>query len=180
MISTMHIIPLKGHSRVLTRRMACPGKEGERTMTNTSLRSAIVTGASRGIGSTVAKRLARDGFAIVVNYAGNAAKAGEVVAEIKAAGGQAIAVQADVANVAEVESLFKQTQETFGRIDVVVKHSRIMPLSPIAEGDVASFGRVIATNLRGGFMLRGRAARHISECVRSIAFSGSVLAQACP
>jgi len=74
----MHIIPLKGHSRVLTRKMACPGKEGERTMTNTSLRSAIVTGASRGIGSTVAKRLARDGFAIVVNYAGNAAKAGEV------------------------------------------------------------------------------------------------------
>jgi 3-oxoacyl-[acyl-carrier protein] reductase len=62
--------------------------------------------------------LARDGFAIVVNYAGNAAKAGEVVAEIRAAGGHAIAVQADVANVAEVESLFKHTQETFGRIDV--------------------------------------------------------------
>src|SRR5882757_9333612 len=142
MISTMHIIPLKGHSRVLTRKMACPGKEGERTMTNTSLRSAIVTGASRGIGSTVAKRLARDGFAIVVNYAGNAAKAGEVVAEIKAAGGHAIAVQADVANVAEVESLFKQTQETFGRIDVVVNNAGIMPLSPIAKGDVASFDRV--------------------------------------
>jgi 3-oxoacyl-[acyl-carrier protein] reductase len=149
-------------------------------MTNTSLRSAIVTGASRGIGSTVAKRLARDGFAIVVNYAGNAAKAGEVVAEIKAAGGHAIAVQADVANVAEVESLFKQTQETFGRIDVVVNNAGIMPLSPIAKGDVASFDRVIATNLRGAFLVLGQAARHISEGGRIIAFSSSVLAKAFP
>src|SRR5216684_1172459 len=180
MISTMHIIPLKGHSRVLTRRMACPGKEGERTMTNTSLRSAIVTGASRGIGSTVAKRLARDGFAIVVNYAGNAAKAGEVVAEIKAAGGQAFAVQADIANVAKVESLFKQTQDTYGRIDVVVNNAGIMPLSPIAKGDVASFDKVIATNLRGAFLVLGQAARHISEGGRIIAFSSSVLAKAFP
>ena len=152
-------------------------------MTNTSLRSAIVTGASRGIGSTVAKRLARDGFAIVVNYAGNAAKAGEVVAEIKAAGGHAIAFQADVANVAnvaEVESLFKQTQETFGRIDVVVNNAGIMPLSPIAKGDIASFDRVIATNLRGAFLVLGQAARHISEGGRIIAFSSSVLAKAFP
>jgi 3-oxoacyl-[acyl-carrier protein] reductase len=149
-------------------------------MTNTSLKSAIVTGASRGIGSTVAKRLARDGFAIVVNYAGNAAKAGEVVAEIKAAGGQAIAVQADVANVAAVESLFKQTQEAFGRIDVVVNNAGIMPLSPIAKGDIASFDRVIATNLRGAFLVLGQAARHISEDGRIIAFSSSVLAKAFP
>src|SRR6266481_5797589 len=180
MINTMHIIPLKGHSRVLTRKMACPGKEGERTMTNTSLRSAIVTGASRGIGSTVAKRLARDGFAIVVNYAGNAAKAGEVVAEIKAAGGQAFAVQADIANIAKVESLFKQTQDTYGRIDVVVNNAGIMPLSPIAKGDIASFDRVIATNLRGAFLVLGQAARHISEGGRIIAFSSSVLAKAFP
>src|SRR5690348_13964917 len=107
MISRMDIIPSRVTAESSQERWRA-GKEGEQTMTNTSLRSAIVTGASRGIGSTVAKRLARDGFAIVVNYAGNAAKAGEVVAEIKAAGGHAIAVQADVANVAEVESLFKQ------------------------------------------------------------------------
>jgi 3-oxoacyl-[acyl-carrier protein] reductase len=115
-----------------------------------------------------------------VNYAGNAAKAGEVVAEIKAAGGHAIAVQADVANVAEVESLFKQTQETFGRIDVVVNNAGIMPLSPIAKGDVANFDRVIATNLRGAFLVLGQAARHISEGGRIIAFSSSVLAKAFP
>src|SRR6202158_6426695 len=104
---------------------ACSGKKGEQTMASTQTRSAIVTGASRGIGSVVAKRLARDGFAIVVNYAGNAAKAEEVVAEIKAAGGQAVAVQADVANAADVEQLFKQTLDPYGRVDVVVKNAGI-------------------------------------------------------
>jgi 3-oxoacyl-[acyl-carrier protein] reductase len=149
-------------------------------MNNTSTRSAIVTGASRGIGSTVAKRLARDGFAIVVNYAGNAAKAEEVVAEIKSSGGQATAVQADIGNEAEVASLFKQTQDTYGRIDVVVNNAGIMPLSPIATGDAAAFDKVIATNLRGAFLVLARAAQHVSEGGRIIAFSSSVLARAFP
>ena len=73
-----------------------------------STKSVIVTGASRGIGRAVATRLARDGFAVAVNYAGNTTKAEEVVAEIKAAGGQAIAVQGDVANAADVDRLFKE------------------------------------------------------------------------
>src|SRR3984893_12536266 len=114
---------------------ACSGKKGERTMASTQTKSAIVIGASRGIGSVVAKRLARDGFAIIVNYAGNLSQAQEVVAAIEAAGGQAVAVQADVANAAEVEQLFKQTLDTYGRIDVVVNNAGIMPLSPIAKGD---------------------------------------------
>jgi 3-oxoacyl-[acyl-carrier protein] reductase len=69
-------------------------------------KSVIVTGASRGIGRAVATRLAHDGFAVVVNFAGNSTKAEEVVAEIKGAGGQGIVVQADVANAADVERLF--------------------------------------------------------------------------
>jgi 3-oxoacyl-[acyl-carrier protein] reductase len=79
-------------------------------MTGLSARkSVIVTGSSRGIGRAVARGLARDGFAVAVNYAGNATKAEEVVAEIESAGGQAIAVQADVANAADVVRLFKET-----------------------------------------------------------------------
>jgi len=89
-------------------------------MTNPPTKTAIVTGASGGIGRAVALRLARDGFAVIVNYVGNAAKAEGVVNEIKSAGGQAIPVQADVANAADVERLFKKTLDTFGRIDVVV------------------------------------------------------------
>src|SRR5258705_7077022 len=142
------------------------GKGEERAMTNTSTRSAIVTGSSRGIGSTVAKRLARDGFSIVVNYAGNAAKAEEVVAEIKTSGGQAIAVRADIASEAEVASLFKQTQDTYGRIDVVVNNAGIMPLSPIPKSDVATFDKVIATNLRGAFLVLGEAGHHTLESGR--------------
>jgi 3-oxoacyl-[acyl-carrier protein] reductase len=124
--------------------------------------------------------LAHDGFAVVVNYAGNATKADEVVAEIKAANGQAIAVQADVANGADVEHLFKQAMDTFGSIDAVVNCAGIMPLSPIAGGDLELFDKVIATNLRGTFVVLGQASRQLSSGGRIIAFSSSVIAMAFP
>ena len=154
-------------------------------MTHTSTekkKSVIVTGASRGIGRAVAIRLARDGFGVVVNYAGNAIKAEEVVAEIKAAavGGQAIAAQADVADAADVERLFKQAVDTFGGVNVVVNCAGIMPLSLIAGGDLDLFDKVIATNLRGTFVVLGQAARQVSSGGRIIAFSSSVIAKAFP
>jgi 3-oxoacyl-[acyl-carrier protein] reductase len=96
-------------------------------MKTSPTKSAIVTGASGGIGRVVAKRLASDGFAITVHYAGNPAKAEAVVAETKNAGGKAIAVQADVAKPADVERLFKQTLDAFGTIDVVVHSAELCP-----------------------------------------------------
>jgi 3-oxoacyl-[acyl-carrier protein] reductase len=141
---------------------------------------AIVTGASGGIGRAVAIRLARDGFAVVVNYSGNAARAEEAVAEIKAGGGRAIAVQANAAIVADVERLFKDTLDTFGAIDLVVHCAGIMPLGRIADGDIEVFDKVIATNLRGAFIVLGQAARHVSSGGRIIAFSTSVIAKAFP
>jgi 3-oxoacyl-[acyl-carrier protein] reductase len=146
----------------------------------TSTKSVIVTGASRGIGLAVAIRLARDGFAVAVNYAGNATKANEVVAEIKAAGGQAIAVQGDVANAADVDRLFKEAIDTFSGINVVVNCAGIMPLSPITGGDLELFDKVIATNLRGSFVVLGRASRQVSPGGRIVAFSSSVIAKAFP
>jgi 3-oxoacyl-[acyl-carrier protein] reductase len=143
-------------------------------------KSAIVTGASGGIGRVVAKRLASDGFAVAVHYAGNPAKAETVVTEIKGAGGKAIAVQADVAKPADVETLFKQTLEAFGTIDVVVHSAGIMPLLPIAGGDVETFDKVITTNLRGAFVVLAQAAQHVSSGGRIIAFSSSVIAKAFP
>src|SRR6201987_746734 len=122
------------------------------TQSNTS-KVALVTGASGGIGRVVAKRLASDGFAVALHYAGNPAKAEAVVTEIKGAGGKAIAVQADVAKAADVQTLFKQTLEAFGTIDVIVHTAGIMPLLPISGGDVETFDKVIATNLRGTFLV---------------------------
>src|SRR5437773_10251281 len=141
---------------------------------------ALVTGASGGIGRAVALRLARDGFAVVVNYAGNGAKAEGVVNEIKSTSGQAIAVQADVANATEVERLFKKTLDAFNRIDVVVNSAGIMPLGRIADGDMEVFDKVIATNLRGAFLVLRQAAQHVVEGGRIIALSSSVLAKSFP
>ena len=149
-------------------------------MTHALTKSVIVTGASRGIGRAVAIRLAGDGFAVTVNYAGNATKAEEVVTEIKSHGGQAIAVQANVANAAEVKNLFKETIDIFGGINVVVNCAGIMPLSSIAEGDLELFDKVITTNLRGTFVVLGQAARTVSSGGRIIVFSSSVIAMAFP
>src|ERR1700759_4224715 len=86
-------------------------------------KTAIVTGAARGIGRAVAKRLAQDGFAVVVNYLSNATEAEEVVFEIRSMGGDGISVKADVANQSDVERLFEETMKKFGSIDVVVQNS---------------------------------------------------------
>ena len=143
-------------------------------------KTAIVTGASRGIGRAVARRLAQDGFAVVVNYLNNSEEAEEGVAEIKSIGGDAISVKADVANQADVERLFEVTMKKFGSIDVVVNNSGIMPLSPIGKGDVELFDKVISTNLRGTFLVLAQAAQQTAPGGRIIAFSSSVLAKSFP
>ena len=149
-------------------------------MTDTQVKVAIVTGASGGIGRAVALRLARDGFRVVLNYAGNAGHAEAAAAEIKAAGGHAFAVQADVADAAAVERLFQETLGAFGRIDVVVNSAGIMPMGPIAEGSLEAFDRVIATNLRGSFVVMALAAKHVGKGGRIIMFSSSVIAKSFP
>ena len=143
-------------------------------------KTAIVTGASRGIGRNIAKRLASDEFAVVVNYSGKADEAQKVVDEIRAADGEAVAIKADVGNPEDVKRLFEKTIETFGGANVVVNNAGIMALSPIAKGDVETFDKVIATNLRGTFLVFAHAARYLTEGGRIIAFSSSVLAKSFP
>src|SRR4051812_38679889 len=108
-------------------------------MTNEVSRTALITGASGGIGKALARRLAKDGFNIVVHYAGNSARAEELVAEVKQAGTKSVAIKADVAIAADVESLFKRVLTEFDHLDVVVHTAGIMPLFPISSGDVESF-----------------------------------------
>jgi 3-oxoacyl-[acyl-carrier protein] reductase len=131
-------------------------------------RTAIVTGASRGIGRAVAKRLAKDGFDVVVNYASNAKEAEIVVTEIQSSGGRAMAIRADVGNATDVENLFADALRAFGRVDIVVNNSGIMPLSPISKADAGTFDKVIQTNLRGAFLVMAQAVHRVqSRCRRT-------------
>ena len=146
----------------------------------TTARVAIVTGASRGIGQAIANRLAADGFAVVVNYAGNAAQAQATVDGIVAAGGTAVAIQGDVSQPEDVSRLFDIARDTYGRIDVVINSAGVMPTTPIAEASLDDFDRVITTNLRGTFLVLAQAAKHLGEGGRIIALSTSVIAKSFP
>lgn len=113
---------------------------------------ALVTGASSGIGEAVARRLARAGARVVVNYHGHAAGAARVVAAIEAEGGQARAVRADVADEAEVLALFSRTLEAYGRLDVLVANAGIQQDAPVESMRLQDWQRVIDVNLTGQFL----------------------------
>lgn len=138
-------------------------------------RAAIVTGSSRGIGAATAKRLARDGFAVTINYLTNRDLAAKVVADIKAAGGRAIDRQADVADPAAVKSLFDAHDQAFGGVDVVVNNAGIMNVGPFAQMTDAAFDRMMATNVKGSFNVLREAARRTRDGGRIISLSSSII-----
>lgn len=144
-------------------------------MTQQTQKVALVTGASAGIGAATAKRLARDGFTVIVNYAGNAASAEAVVREIQAAGGQAITARADVADPAAVRRLFDHAEAAFGGVDVLVNNAGIMQLARLADADDALFDQTIAVNLKGVFNTLREAARRLRDGGRIINLSSSVV-----
>ena len=138
-------------------------------------RCAIVTGSSRGIGAAVAQRLARDGFAVIVNYASGAQAADALVAEIKAAGGQVEAARADVSDPAAVTALFDAAMNAFGGVDVLVNNAGIMKLKPLAQTEDALFDQHIAVNLKGTFNGLREASRRMRDGGRIVSFSSSVV-----
>jgi len=149
-------------------------------MAHTAQKVALITGASRGIGRAIALQLAADGFAVVVNYAGNTALAEQVVADIEAQGGQALAVQADIADAEAVTRLFEQSLAAFGRLDVVVNNAGMMQMAKMISDNVEVLDRTLATNLRGSWLVMSKAAETLGEGGRIIAFSSSVLGKSFP
>ena len=142
-----------------------------------SKRVAIVTGGSRGIGRGVVRRLAADGFAVVVNYAGNRDEAEAAVAE---AGADAIAVQADVADEQAVARLFDAAEEAFGGVDMVVNAAGRMDLAPLADFDLAVFDELMRVNVRGTFVVGQQAVRRLRDGGALVNFSSSVIGLAFP
>jgi 3-oxoacyl-[acyl-carrier protein] reductase len=147
----------------------------ERWETKFMARAAIITGASRGIGAAVAERLAKDGFSVVVNYAGGETEAAALVNEIKSAGGRAIAAKADVSKADEVSRMFQIAEKEFGGVDVLVNNAGIMLLSNVATTDDTVFDRQIAVNLKGTFNGLREAAKRLRNGGRVINFSTSVV-----
>jgi len=144
-------------------------------MKTKSTKSALVTGASRGIGSAIAERLAQDGFSVVVNYSGSEGEASALAKKINANGGRAITVQADVSKPADVARLFDAAEKEFGGVDVLVNNAGIMPLAKIADAEDAIFDRIVAVNLKGTFNGLREAAKRLRDGGRIINFSTSVV-----
>lgn len=126
--------------------------EGSRMQIRLDERVALVTGGSRGIGRAIAQTLATTGATVIVNYRGNQAAADETVAAIAAAGGKAVAIQADVANGADVERLFKQIGDQFGRLDILINNAGITRDTLLMRMKDDDWDAVLDTNLRGIFL----------------------------
>jgi 3-oxoacyl-[acyl-carrier protein] reductase len=144
-------------------------------MTDTKQRVAIVTGASKGIGRAIALRLARDGMAVVVNYSSSQGAADEVVAEIKGAGGKAVAVKADIGTSAGVSALFDAAEENFGGADVIANNAGMMKLAPLTETSDTDFEKQIALNLTGTFYGIREGGKRLRDGGRIINFSSSTV-----
>jgi 3-oxoacyl-[acyl-carrier protein] reductase len=140
----------------------------------------LVTGGSRGIGRAVSRRLAADGFAVAVNYTSNSQAADDVVAAIRANGGRAVTIRADVANGAAVGKMFDAVEDRLGMPDAVVNSAGVMALMPLAETDDATYERIFAVNTKGTFNVLREAARRLRDGGRIVNFSTTVIQLSLP
>ena len=142
-------------------------------MSKTNGKVAVVTGGSRGIGAAIAERLAKDGFTVVINYAGGTAEAEALAGKIEQAGGRAVTAKADVSDPAAVARMFDMADAAFGGVDVLVNNAGVMRLNTLAESDDALFDSHIAINLKGTFNTLREAARRLCNGGRIINLSSS-------
>jgi 3-oxoacyl-[acyl-carrier protein] reductase len=143
-------------------------------MSRLSGKVAVVTGASKGIGAGIAKELAAEGAAVAVNYASSRGGADRVVAEIKAKGGKAMAVQGDVAKSADVKKIFAETKQAFGRLDILVNNAGVYNLLPLEEVTEEDFHRLFNINVLGLLLATKEAAKLFGEEGGSVINIGSV------
>jgi 3-oxoacyl-[acyl-carrier protein] reductase len=141
---------------------------------------AVVTGASKGIGAGIAKGLAAQGAAVVVNYASSKADADRVAAEIASKGGKAIAVQGDVSKAADVQRIFAETKKAFGRLDVLVNNAGVYEFAALDEITEEQFHRLFNTNVLGLILATREAAKYFGPEGGSVINIGSAISQVTP
>ena len=137
-------------------------------MANLTNKTALVTGASRGIGADIAKRLAADGASVAITYTKGAAAAAQVVKDIEGAGGKAIAIQADATDAKAVNAAVEQVAKTFGRLDILVNNAGTAIPKPFEEATLEELNTVIDINLRGVFIATQAALKHLPDGGRII------------
>ncbi|HTI99253.1 MAG TPA: SDR family oxidoreductase [Dongiaceae bacterium] len=141
---------------------------------------ALITGASRGIGRAIAERFSRAGAAVVINYASRADAAQQLVAELEAAGGQALAIAADVGQPADIVRMFDATIARFGKLDILVNNAGIMFTKPVSAVTEAEYDRIFAVNVKGTFFACQQAAQRLAAGGRIINVSSSTTARMMP
>jgi 3-oxoacyl-[acyl-carrier protein] reductase len=141
---------------------------------------AVVTGASKGIGASIAKHLAAEGASVVVNYASSKSGADRVVAEITSAGGRAVAVQGDVARKADIDRLFAETKQAFGRLDVLVNNAGVYEFLPLENITEEHFHRQFNVNVLGLLLTTQAAVRLFGPAGGSIINISSVASSSAP
>jgi 3-oxoacyl-[acyl-carrier protein] reductase len=149
-------------------------------MSKLTSKVAVVTGASKGIGASIAKALAAEGAAVVVNYASSKEGADRVVAEIVGKGGKAIAVQGDVAKASDVKRIFAETKKEFGKLDVLVNNAGVYQFAPLEEITEEQFHRMFNTNVLGLILATQEAAKLFGPDGGSIINIGSTASQITP
>src|SRR6202162_4573875 len=135
---------------------------------------AVVTGSSKGIGAGIAKGLAAEGAAVVVNYASSKEGAERWVSEIKAKGGKAVAIHRDVSKAKDVQRLFADTKKAFGRLDVLVNNAGVYDFAPLEQITEEQFHRMFGTNVLGLILATQEAAKHFGAEGGSVINIGSV------
>ncbi len=141
---------------------------------------AVVTGASKGIGASIAQHLAAEGAAVVVNYSTSREGADKVVAEVERRGGKAVAVQADVARRADIQRLFAEAKRAFGRVDILVNNAGVFEFAPIEEVTAEHFHRQFDLNVLGLLLTTQEALRYLGPEGGSIINVSSVVATLAP
>jgi 3-oxoacyl-[acyl-carrier protein] reductase len=141
---------------------------------------AVVTGASKGIGAGIAKELAAEGAAVVVNYASSKSDADKVVDEIAKAGGKAVAVQGSVAKKAEVEKLFATAEKAFGKIDILINNAGVYEFTPLEDATEQQFHRMFDTNVLGIILATQAALKHFNADGGSIVNISSLASSLTP